>query len=229
MLRRFSAAAVRLFALVPLLAFGLLLWLPSPALAMSFPVEADAAALFARIALGGAVLIAFVAGGWLLSASRYRLAALLAAPIAILLVLHAGTAFAQEAASTVAVPIGDWIGKSSGIIGSLLGVLVIWLFRQLPAGIVQILRTMQVEQLLDKAITYGINAVAGASKDKVLTVNVGNAVIAQAAQYAIDHAPGWLIGWLGGETAIRQMIIARLNLEPVATIAPNGTRLMGNG
>jgi predicted lipid-binding transport protein (Tim44 family) len=153
----------------------------------------------------------------------------LLALIAVVLVLQPAGAFAQEAATTVAVPIGDWIGKASGVIGSLLGGLVIWLFRQLPAGIVQILRTMQVEQLLDKAITYGINAVAGASKDKVLTVNVGNAVVAQAAQYAIDHAPGWLIGWLGGEAAIRQMIIARLNLEPVATIAPGSTRLMGNG
>lgn len=153
----------------------------------------------------------------------------LLALIVVVLVLQTAGAIAQEAATTVAVPIGDWIGQASGIIATILGALVVWLFRQLPAGIVQILRTMQVEQLLDKAINYGINAVAGASKDKVLTVNVGNAVVAQAAQYAIDHAPGWLIGWLGGETAIRQMVIARLNLEPVATIAPSGTRLMGNG
>lgn len=148
---------------------------------------------------------------------------------AAMLMLNTVGAIADDAATTVAVPIGDWIGQASGIIATILGALVVWLFRQLPAGIVQILRTMQVEQLLDKAITYGINAVAGASKDKVLAVNVGNAVVAQAAQYAVDHGPGWLIGWLGGETAIRQMIIARLSLEPAATVAPSGARLMGNG
>jgi len=56
----------------------------------------------------------------------------------------------------------------------------------------------------------------GASKDKSLTVDVGNKVLAQALQYVIDHAPDWLTDWMGGPEQIAQKIVARLNLRPDA-------------
>lgn len=73
-------------------------------------------------------------------------------------------------------------------------------------------QTDRVEQLLEKAIAYGINATSGAVADKALTKDIGNAVLAQAANYAIANAPK-LVEWAGGAEAIEKKILARLNLE----------------
>lgn len=158
----------------------------------------------------------------------------LLAVAALLVLLQIPASFAADAVAaagdgTITVPIGSWVGESAGIVATVLAAVVAWGLRFLPASILQILRTAQAEQLLDKAINYGVNAVADATRDKTLSVNVGNAVVAQALQYAIDHGPGWMIGWLGGEAAIRQKIIARLNLEAAAAVAIDGTSLVKAG
>ena len=93
---------------------------------------------------------------------------------------------------------------------------IAWAGRKLPAQLFSILVTLRVEQFLKNAIEYGINAVAEASKDKKLSVDVGNEVLAKALQYIVDNAPGWLISWMGGQEGIAQKIWARLNLEPKA-------------
>lgn len=49
-----------------------------------------------------------------------------------------------------------------------------------------------------------------------LVVDVGNAVLARALQYVLDHSPAWLQSWMGGPEQIAQKIIARLNLAPDA-------------
>lgn len=49
-------------------------------------------------------------------------------------------------------------------------------------------------------------------KDKTLDVDVGNKVLAQALQYAVDNAPGWLQTWAGGPEGLAKKIWARLNL-----------------
>lgn len=50
--------------------------------------------------------------------------------------------------------------------------------------------------------------IKGAAKDKVLTLPVANAVLAEAAQYAVDHAPG-TTKWLGD--TLKPKLIARLS------------------
>lgn len=142
----------------------------------------------------------------------------LAACLLLLDVLAPAGALAADD-TVVSVPIGDWVAGGSEILVPVIVGGLLWLVRKLPGGVVDVIRTMRAEQLLTKAVSYGVNAVAGAAKDKTLTVNVGNAVVAQAAQYAIDNGPGWLVGWLGGEAAIRQKIIARLSLDEAAAVA----------
>lgn len=75
----------------------------------------------------------------------------------------------------------------------------------------------QAEQLLARAVEYGINATKDATKGKKLDINVGSAVIANAAEYAT--ASGWkfLVDWLGGLEGIKQKVFARVDLEPNAT------------
>lgn len=147
--------------------------------------------------------------------------------LVLCLLASAGAMAADD--TVVTVPVGSWVDHAAGLIATVLGALVVWGLRLLPASIQQILRTAQAEQLLDKAINYGVNAVADATRDKTLSVNVGNAVVAQSLQYAIDHGPGWMIDWLGGEAAIRQKIIARLDLEPAAAVTIDGTSLVKSG
>lgn len=117
-------------------------------------------------------------------------------------------------ATTVVVPVGNWITQlldnATAVVAAAIAALVAWAFRALPKTVVDILRTMQVEQLLKRAADYGINVTKGAVKDKALEVNVGNQAVAHAVQYVIDNAPGWLLKWMGGTEAVRDKIIARI-------------------
>jgi hypothetical protein len=151
---------------------------------------------------------------------RVSLLAFAAVALAFTIIIgHPLQAFAQEAAETVTIPYGSWIEQSAPAIASVVMAILAWLMRKLPAAVVDMLRTMKAEQLLEKAVTYGVNSVAGASFDKKLTVSVGNAVIANGVQYAVDNGPGWMTKWLGGPEAIAAKIIARLPLEDNAAVA----------
>ena len=127
--------------------------------------------------------------------------------------------------TTVSLPLGDWLAASAGFLEWLVPLLVLWAFRFLPGGIAGILKTAHADQLLAKAIDYGINTVVGAAKDKVLSADVGEEVIAQALTYSAAYGPKWLLTWLGGEAGIRARIIARLDLHPDVGIAPVGLLL----
>jgi hypothetical protein len=151
-------------------------------------------------------------------------AALVAACFAILAPL---VAFATDAApETVAqatsettkvtwaygAAISQWASAASAIVFAV----VAWALRLLPGQIYSVIVAMRADQLLLKAIDYAINMVQGASKDKSLTVDVQNAVLAKALQYVLDNAPGWLQQWMGGPVQIANKIIARLNIAPDA-------------
>lgn len=136
-------------------------------------------------------------------------------------VLFTLPAFAAE----VVIPWGDWLGGILGLVamiaGTIASVLVAWALKFLPATLrayIDQQRIAQVEQLLQAAITYGVNTVSGATMDKTLNIEVGNAVLAEAIQYAIDHGPAWLINWMGGEDGIRDKIISRLPLDAEAAL-----------
>jgi hypothetical protein len=95
-----------------------------------------------------------------------------------------------------------WVLASAGML----------LLNKLPANIVAVFGNARVELLMNNAINYGLNAVAGAVKGKTLDVDVGNKVLAQALQYAVDNAPGWLQTWAGGPEGLAKKIWSRLNL-----------------
>ena len=107
---------------------------------------------------------------------------------------------------------GAVIQQWSTAIGTLILAGVTWALRLLPAQIYGILVSLRADQLLGKAIDYAINMVKGASKDKELSIDVHNEVLAKALQYVLDNAPGWLQSWMGGPEQIANKIIARLNI-----------------
>jgi len=140
----------------------------------------------------------------------------LAAAVVLGLILLAAPAMA-DTGTTVAVPVGDWLGPIAGFIQPLLGIILTgaltWAATLLPPAIRGYINSQNIaaaEQLLEKAAIYGLNKVTAANAGKTLTIDTRNDALAQAVQYAIDHGPAQLIDWLGGEDAILQKIEARL-------------------
>lgn len=120
---------------------------------------------------------------------------------------------------------GAVIQQWATALGSLVFAVVMFALRQLPAQVYAVIVSMRADQLLQKGIDYGINAVQGATKDKTLSVDVGNKVLAHAVQYVLDNAPSWLQAWMGGPDQIVKKIFARLNLDSSST-APSTSAVL---
>lgn len=121
----------------------------------------------------------------------------------------ASPAFAQDGA--VSVPWGDWVAASLVYVRDLViaGVVALigLLAKNLSPGIRDMILAARVEQLLTRAADYGIAAVGGAVKGKTLDIATTNAVLEQAAEYAIANAPS-LAAKLGD--TLRPKLLARL-------------------
>jgi len=119
--------------------------------------------------------------------------------------LAVSAAHAADAAASVSIPIGDWLGALLTSVETLVVGLVGWVVAKWAPAVVKPILT---EQLLARAVDYALAAVEGAAKGKVLTIPVTNQVIATAAEYAVANAPG-LAKWLGD--TLEPKIIARLS------------------
>ncbi len=144
--------------------------------------------------------------------------------IGVGLVLFGVPAFAQQVADDgkVVVPFGAWLSAAASWTAIVLVAGAGFAFRRLPKAaqdaaemVARLAFQKSVNELLEKAVQYGINATAGAMKDKALTIDVGNRVVEKALEYAFEHAPQ-LVTKLGGLTRLREKIIARLNLDEAA-------------
>ncbi len=154
---------------------------------------------------------------------RFAAGALVLAIVALFLLPLTG-AFAQTVVektvdTTIEIPIGQWISAAGELVLLAIPVAFAWLCRLLPTQLANALVAFRAEQLLGKAVTYGINATAGAVKDRPLSIDVGSEVIQNALQFAIDNAPS-LVKTLGGTDLIRQKIIARLSLDENVAVDP---------
>lgn len=138
----------------------------------------------------------------------------------LLVALSTCPALAQTA-TAVSIPYGDWIAQAATIGVSIAGSVIAWGMRQLPARYVALVQATHADKILEEAVCFALNAVPGATKGKVLTVDVGNPVLQQAVTYVISNAPGWLVTWLGGEAGIAQRIVARLTLDESAGVTVN--------
>lgn len=130
-------------------------------------------------------------------------------------------ALAQDGGTIVTIPWGDWLvailANSGEIIIAIAGIALTRLLLILPKPIADFVKTLRVEQFLERAVDYGISATSGAAKGKVLTVQTGSEVVALAVNYVIDKAPAALVRWMGGVERIREMILARLDIAPEAS------------
>ncbi len=140
----------------------------------------------------------------------------MALAIAVPFACIAGPAFADGTA--VAVPVGDWVGILADLSAVALTGVAIFALRMLPAPIYRFLMMVRAEQLIARAVDFGVQSVAGAARGRTLTVDLGNEVLASATRYAVDAADD-LVQWLGGAEEVRWKILARLDVEPDAVAA----------
>jgi len=130
---------------------------------------------------------------------------------------------AAQSATQIGIPWGAWLGSIVDFLSTIIIPIVLAflarLFAILPGPVIQLLKTMQVEQLLARAVDFALNAVEGAAKGKVLTIDTGSEVVAMAVNYVIDKAPAKLVEFIGGELALREMILARLHVEEAGNLA----------
>lgn len=146
------------------------------------------------------------------------------AVIGCALPFFAAAALAQAPDTTVVVPWGDTLAEiltqsRDGLTVLLLGALTAAVAK-FPGWVQGIIATAKVNQLLEKAIDFGINTTIGAVKGETLTVDVGNKVVKQAVDYVMKHAPDRLIGWMGGEDMIKEKVIARVEVGKGAALTP---------
>ena len=132
--------------------------------------------------------------------------------------LFATPALAQQVAGDGQVVIhwGDMLASSASTLVTLAASVLALALARLPASILAMVKTWQVDQLLERSIGYGINMVAGAAKGQAMTVPVANKVIETAMEYAVTNGSSALIKWMGGEKVVEQKIISRLDLVPSA-------------
>lgn len=131
---------------------------------------------------------------------------------------------AQEIATdptAVVIPYGEYLSAAVPYIALVLSAVAMWSLRRLPGRWAALAnewlaigQTARVDQLLQKAISFGVNSVAGASKDKSLTVEIANPVLREALRYALEHAPELVAKFAGTPEALGEKIWARLNVAP---------------
>lgn len=130
--------------------------------------------------------------------TRTLLAALALACACSPVLAQTAATVAQPATDTavVTVPLGTWVASyaqaAAEIVTAIVMAAITWGLRRLPASIGAVVKGLITQQLVEKAISFGVNTVAGAAKDKALTFDVGNQVLANALNYVVEHTPGWL-------------------------------------
>jgi hypothetical protein len=104
--------------------------------------------------------------------NRIVLAALVLACACSPVLAQTGAIVAQPATDTavVTVPLGTWIASYAQaaveIVTAVVMAAITWGLRRLPASIGAVLKGLITQQIVEKAISFGVNTVAGAAKDK---------------------------------------------------------------
>lgn len=143
--------------------------------------------------------------------------------VAVLLVAAMVAPMAYAASeTTVEVPIGAYVSAVADFLSQIalpvVTVIVGWAARMLPKAVADYLAMLRVEQLLTRAVGFGVAAVKGAADGKVYNIDVGNKVVAAALAYAIEHAPS-VVAWAGGPDRLKEKIISRLEIPANASVA----------
>lgn len=150
---------------------------------------------------------------------------LIAVALAMLAIFTA-KAFAQD--TSVHIPIGDWIAAVMPVVSFVGAILLVVLagfgIKLLPPWAQALASTALQKEgvaLASQVINWGVQAVEGATKGKEIDLNVGNAIVAKAAQEAINTWPKNVVDRLGGLDGVKKFIVTQL--EDHGVILPQGS------
>lgn len=169
-------------------------------------------------------------------ADSARTIALAAAAVyaAALLAALAAPALAADGDTTVTISWGLWLAELLAPAGTILLALLgaLWaLARSVLPGWLGTLANPLVERAIRASVDYALNAVDGAAKGRVLEVDVGNRVLAEALR-RIEAQGDKVAERLGGRPEIARRIIEFLDLEPDAAVEDDpelGPRIVQRG
>ncbi|SEQ70501.1 hypothetical protein SAMN05216548_1078 [Faunimonas pinastri] len=152
----------------------------------------------------------------------HRLSRVAAAALLLLACLVA-PAFAGDG-SPVTVPWGDLIVWLLVTFGGSFVALALALYHLVLKHLSVPLRTWlqqhNADQLIERMVGAGLNSVAGASRGKVLTAEIGNQVLAAALNYGFAQAPKRLASYFDqghAGVAVAKAVYARLNMDEDAS------------
>ena len=137
----------------------------------------------------------------------------------LIALLFASVAHAQDAA----IPVGAAMSGLVDFAAPVVFAAVAWLFRKVPKNLAAVLIALRVDQLLNVAVNYGINATKDAVAGKTLSLPVGNEVARLALEYALAHAPQLSASF--GVGRLREKILARLTLDENAAVPAPAPRM----
>lgn len=132
---------------------------------------------------------------------------------------------AMAADSTVGIPWGDWLVDGARVVYSvMLPVIVPMIAAAVLKAIYRVypwaelvLSQRRIEQMGQALAEYGLNAVEGAAKGKVLSIDVGSQVVAAGLRYGMERAAPAAIKAAGGPEAVAQLIFRLIHLEDTAS------------
>ncbi|WP_404292760.1 hypothetical protein ACD578_10170 [Microvirga sp. RSM25] len=119
--------------------------------------------------------------------------------------------------TSVVIRYGDYLVELPQVVGSLAVALFPVAVALLPAPLRLVVSAVFGEQPIRDAGDYALNAIEGAAKGKILAVDVGNQVLAQAVEYAVRERAHWLVRLLGGPEGIRLKIFRLLDHDEQAS------------
>ena len=146
-------------------------------------------------------------------------------------VLHfgAGPAVAAEVVAqpapvtSVDLPWGDLVSAVAkpvfDVIASLLVTLITGLLVRYAGPLGSLITKPQLEAALGRVEAFGLNAVTGAAKNRVLTIDLGSATLAAMVQYGADNLKPWAIKEAGGLPGLAEKLFRRMSLEDAANAA----------
>lgn len=127
--------------------------------------------------------------------------------------------------TVVQVPVGDWFGTALGYLTLwVMGGGAAWLIQRTLGRLSPILLTMQVEQLMTRALVYAINTVVGATRNRVWTVDVRNEVLREIVIYALTHGSEAVKAFMGRPAQIAEMGYSRID-APTGDVVQKPTML----
>jgi hypothetical protein len=157
--------------------------------------------------------------------TRFLLAALALACLAVSLVLPLAAFAAEAVASNTALPLpwGQWLGDLAqagfNVFLILLPPLAAWAAqairkRYIWAGLV--LTQTRLEQLATALAEHGLSAVKGAVKGKQLNVELGSRVVAAGLGRGAEAVPRLVWEQAGGAEGVAKLILRKLDLDEEA-------------